>query len=391
MLNLGGVFSSISDIFDFNKSFLCGCSDIIVFKFPDGSLKSTPWHIRFGKIKCLKSKGKELAIDINGRRMPYSMKLGASGEAFFEEKIINQTVNNSPLWEEGKMTEKNADLSSPTLNQGDSPSTASTNNKEDSAKLQKLLEFESDKNFQKDEQFKRTLRPNESLLKSFCLIEGHNEIVFTVINNVQGPQSMKTNLFLWPSDTKIIVCDIDGTITKSDVIGAIAPFMGKDWSHPGICSLLTNANKNGYHILYLTARAIGQADMTKKYIHGLKQDNIPLPLAPVLLAPDTLLPSFKREVILKKANVFKIAVLKDIKALYSDDYNPFHAGFGNRETDAISYRAIDIALEKIFIINTESKIYKVSDNSIYQTYLPLIEEIHEIFPLRTLQNDSIKD
>ena len=36
------------------------------------------------------------------------------------------------------------------------------------------------------------------------------------------------------------------------------PMMGRDWSQPGVASLYSNIRKNGYQILYLTARAIGQ-------------------------------------------------------------------------------------------------------------------------------------
>ena len=40
--------------------------------------------------------------------------------------------------------------------------------------------------------------------------------------------------------------------------------------------------------------------------------------------------------------MFKIAALKNIRNLFPDEWNPFYAGFGNRDTDAISYRAVGI-------------------------------------------------
>lgn len=51
--------------------------------------------------------------------------------------------------------------------------------------------------------------------------------------------------------------------------------------------------------------------------------------------------------------------MQDIKALFPPDYNPFYAGFGNRETDELSYRKIGIPKGKIFIINP-----KVSHSSL---------------------------
>lgn len=72
----------------------------------------------------------------------------------------------------------------------------------------------------------------------------------------------------------------------------------------------------------------------------------------MIMSPDRLFPSFKREVIHKKPWLFKIMALKNIKSLFgTENNNPFYAGFGNRDTDAMSYRAVGIELGKIFIIN----------------------------------------
>lgn len=43
--------------------------------------------------------------------------------------------------------------------------------------------------------------------------------------------------------------------------------------------------------------------------------------------------------------------MQDIKRLFPSDYNPFYAGFGNRDTDELSYRKIGVPKGKIFIIN----------------------------------------
>jgi len=60
------------------------------------------------------------------------------------------------------------------------------------------------------------------------------------------------------------------------------------------------------------------------------------------MSPDRLLYSFKREVILRRPEVFKIACLREIKNIFPENHNPFYAGFGNRETDGIAYRAVGI-------------------------------------------------
>lgn len=70
-------------------------------------------------------------------------------------------------------------------------------------------------------------------------------------------------MFLWDYTTKIVISDVDGTITKSDVLGHVLPRFGNDWSHDGVADLFNKITDRGYQILYLSARAIGQADLTR--------------------------------------------------------------------------------------------------------------------------------
>ncbi len=89
-----------------------------------------------------------------------------------------------------------------------------------------------------------------------------------------------------------------------------------------------------------------------------------MPDGPVIMSPDRMIRSLKREVILKKPQMFKIAALKNIRSLFPEEEIPFVGGFGNRDTDAISYRAVGVDLEKIFIINNDGEIYHF--NSMYK-------------------------
>jgi len=78
-----------------------------------------------------------------------------------------------------------------------------------------------------------------------------------VSSRLQGEQKVSGRIFLWDYRTKVVISDVDGTITRSDVMGHVMPRFGNDWSHAGICNLLQKINRNGYQVLYLTARAIG--------------------------------------------------------------------------------------------------------------------------------------
>lgn len=141
------------------------------------------------------------------------------------------------------------------------------------------------------------------------------------------------------------------------------------------------------------------------------------PAGPVIISPDGLLPSLYRELVLRRPHEFKIRFvpdlelvtllrgacccpdhaacatmgmpsaglpsavstvaakhpiahgrwratykqqslpnrcLEDIRALFPPEWQPFYAGFGNRDTDEISYLAVGVPAAKIFIINNRS-------------------------------------
>ena len=70
--------------------------------------------------------------------------------------------------------------------------------------------------------------------------------------------------------------------------------IGRDWTHLGVAKLYTDICRNGYKIMYLTSRAIGQADSTRDYLKGINQNNYQLPEGPVIMSPDRLIASLHR-------------------------------------------------------------------------------------------------
>lgn len=74
--------------------------------------------------------------------------------------------------------------------------------------------------------------------------------------------------------------------------------IGRDWTHVGVAKLYTDICRNGYKILYLTSRAIGQADSTREYLKGIKQNDYQLPEGPVIMSPDRLMASLHRYVLI---------------------------------------------------------------------------------------------
>jgi phosphatidate phosphatase LPIN len=121
----------------------------------------------------------------------------------------------------------------------------------------------------------------------------------------------------------------------------------------GIARLYTDICNNGYKMMYLTSRAIGQADSTREYLKSIAQGDYRLPEGPVIMSPDRLMASLHREVIMRKPELFKMACLRDIQRLFADKAaEAFYAGFGNRITDALSYRSVGVETSKIYTIDS---------------------------------------
>ncbi|KAG9510298.1 Stress-induced-phosphoprotein 1 [Fragariocoptes setiger] len=215
-------------------------------------------------------------------------------------------------------------------------------------------------------------------LSSLNLQPGPNEAVFSVTTAYQGTARCKCCIYLWNHDDKIIVSDIDGTITKSDVLGQLLPFVGKDWAQSGVATLFTKIYDNGYKFLYLSARAIGQSNLTREYLRSVKQDDVRLPDGPLLLSPTSLLSAFHREVIEKKPEIFKIECLNDIKKLFPS--NPFYAAFGNKINDVWAYRSVQIPPKRIFTINHHGVLRLELHHTFQSSYTYLSDVVDQMFP-----------
>lgn len=272
--------------------------------------------------------------------------------------------------------------------------------------------------------YAKTLRLTSDQLKSLDLKKGANTISFSVTSSYSGVAMCTARIFLWDSTHRIVVSDIDGTITKSDALGHLYTMIGRDWTHSGVAKLYTDIARNGYRIMYLTSRAIGQADSTRDYLRGINQGNFRLPDGPVIMSPDRLMASLHREVILRKPEVFKMACLRDIARLFGADQRgsaqaeisqnkdkkidgttspndqnplsiasttsanqtnqptPFYAGFGNRITDALSYRSVNIPSSRIFTIdsNGEVKMELLELAGYKSSYIHMTDLVDQMFP-----------
>ncbi|KAL7747100.1 lipin Ned1 [Sorochytrium milnesiophthora] len=232
---------------------------------------------------------------------------------------------------------------------------------------------------QQRKSYLKTLRLTSEQLKKLNLKKGANTATFTVSSKLQGRATCSARIFFWDESVNIVISDIDGTITKSDALGHLFTMVGRDWTHLGVAGLYTMISNNGYQFLYLTSRAIGQAQYTRNYLNKVEQNKFQLPDGPVFLSPDRLVAAFTREVIQRRPEEFKVACLKDVRSLFKER-NPFHAGFGNRHTDAFSYRAVGIPTSRIFTINPVGELKLELLEGYKSSYVLLQDMVDHIFP-----------
>uniref|UniRef100_A0A480TPE8 phosphatidate phosphatase n=1 Tax=Sus scrofa TaxID=9823 RepID=A0A480TPE8_PIG len=228
--------------------------------------------------------------------------------------------------------------------------------------------------------YRKTLRLTSEQLKSLKLKNGPNDVVFSVTTQYQGTCRCEGTIYLWNWDDKVIISDIDGTITRSDTLGHILPTLGKDWTHQGIAKLYHKVSQNGYKFLYCSARAIGMADMTRGYLHWVNERGTVLPQGPLLLSPSSLFSALHREVIEKKPEVFKIACLSDIQQLFLPQEQPFYAAFGNRPNDVTAYRQVGLPTSRIFTVNSRGELSQELLKNHKSTYERLSDVVELLFP-----------
>ena len=418
------IFSEISNYVMFKKlkekynpAYLSGALDIIIIEHPDGTLRSSPWHVRFGSLGLFHHSNKVITISINSETAPFLMYVDPSGRGqFFASQIlkpdllgaqticfpVSQTkteeseqitlrpsdirnilnsnpteVKDHPLDMTNKMICRNSAVDLDAAFDFDDPDPLPVSSFCSSVDLVQSLDSISlqGDTFEKDNE-NSIFVPSSILLESIrsLIHEGSNEVIFTVSSLLQGPKTVMTRLFLMKSTEKFFVSDVDGTVTTSDLLGHVIP----SWVHPGLQELYQKII-NDFHlnILYLSSRPISECGLTRQLLFRNH-----FPEGPLITCPDLLLPALHREVIKRKPQEFKIPTLQNIVMLFPQNYNPFFFGFGNRPTDVISYNQIGIKDEQILLFNPSHNVLDKNGKVIYQKISDLIPIIDKILHLK---------
>ena len=324
-----------------DKKGFSGAMDVVVVKWADGQLAGSPFFVQFGKFKIYSTERKLVDIVINGRRTNVKMELNANGVCKFLRNAKDRTLTVSPLKAQEDKEDEEA-----IQNKIEEEKIGATHKRRNSG--DQILDDLSDASFS-EVQGENVLNYDE--LRDLQLKDGIN-IVHYVVHGSKHVLAGK--IYLWNYDAKIVITDIDGTLTKSDLIGILSNYFGIDWTRGGVVYFYNLLLNRGYKIMFLSARSLAQLESTRDYLAGIKQDGSYLPDGPLLLNPSGLWKSLINEVS-KKSKIFKENILREILNLFPPGLFPFYSGIGNREGDAIAYKQIGISPEYIFIINKKGK------------------------------------
>ena len=102
-----------------------------------------------------------------------------------------------------------------------------------------------------------------------------------------------------------------------------------------------------------------------------------MPLGPVLFGINSVLDSLRIELIDQNPEQQKIEKLKQVQALFQSD--PLYAGYGNQDSDAIAYKAVGLAVHKIYDLDEDSSIKNLGDCA-KQTLEEHIKNVPKLYP-----------
>ena len=184
------------------------------------------------------------------------------------------------------------------------------------------------------------------------------------------------DIYLYGQAKKLIITDIDGTITKSDFTGSLAKSLRFDYHHEGAVELFDSASKNGYAMIYLTAIPQGFDELTREYLFEQLQDKngYSLPLSPVIMSPTVVANGLTQD---EAGN--KLAVLQSLLNLFDLKAKVVEGAYGNKESDMKAYRNSGITDNKVFKVDKKSKMINVGTNQ-ETSYMEHFKHVAQMYP-----------
>lgn len=213
-----------------------------------------------------------------------------------------------------------------------------------------------------------------------ALQEGKNPARFILLNtnNHTVAAVAPCSVHLWSTNDRIVIMDIDGSITKSNILGLVDTLVTEAYSHchEGVCRFLSQLLQEGttriphsggqLRILYLSSRPLVLANFTRKFLTNVQQAESngslsTLPDGPLLGYSGPLSDILQMELITHSVHTFKHQAIKDNVlapwAQLGQTELPFWAALGNSWMDVQAYQAIGIPLARLGFITKQSIIH----------------------------------
>jgi len=201
------------------------------------------------------------------------------------------------------------------------------------------------------------------------------------------------SVFFYNSTDKLIISDVDGTITKSDIKGHVLPKLGISAHHTGVVELFHKLYQSGYKIIYLTARPCAMDDGTKNYLFNTLQEANPpslpaglyrLPPGPLLLSPTNFITGFITEVVTGRPDEMKTCLITKLWETFKEEERSeigetIVAAYGNKETDVKAYTNCGLPKERMYIVNTYGELRNMG-SGVVSSYNEQAAGIDSIFP-----------
>lgn len=148
-----------------------------------------------------------------------------------------------------------------------------------------------------------TVKPTSQTLEALKLKMGENDLSYRFSYAKGVFSQIKVKIFMYGPNSRLVISDIDGTITKSDILGYILPLLGYNYHFEGLMDLYNDIESNNYQFVYLTARSIHEYKATRSYIDGTREGSKRLPKGPILMYPKSLMGILKNDLITKRSDV----------------------------------------------------------------------------------------
>jgi len=184
------------------------------------------------------------------------------------------------------------------------------------------------------------------------------------------------NIHLLLQGHKLILTDIDGTITTSDVSGFILPQVGMDAHHSHVIEFLQRVSANGYVPVYLTARPMSLSQKTREYLFQNSMGSVSVPKGPLFVSPKVtsqavLAPGSQHE--------DKTKAIRSLANLFDERQDAIVGAYGNKNSDVEAYMDAGIRPDRIYLINEDSVIRNAKTGR-KTSYGELVANIDALYP-----------